>query len=289
LQSSLASIIRPAPNGYKPHISGRVLYDGPDGHNKCYDVAEDEVDTLAIVSGRRQLVGASDAQMISQHRVRDSSSRYLEAIEPGKGWELILEKPGLCDGDYYSICGRASNDDCPALAHHDSRGAIVGNEFSGWIIMDIPEIQHGLLMLRFLSYLTPEDSPRTADWSSVNNERRVRRLGSARSNQTVAGLAPPPSIFDPYDPENPMDSKERHLKALNDFPDEFKFEYSVNGVVTTLNKQEFIDKRTEPQRVFELLTLLDDASFTGKNVEVAVRLRDCGHDCMLGLTHIYWA
>jgi hypothetical protein len=82
---------------------------------------------------------------------------------------------------------------------------------------------------------------------------------------------------------------ERRLRTANDFPDEFKFEYSIGGQVTTLSKEEFLERRTQPQRVSELLTLFDDPSFSGTNVEVAIRLQDCGHDCMMAFTHLYWA
>ncbi|GKY96425.1 hypothetical protein MPSEU_000602000 [Mayamaea pseudoterrestris] len=281
-QSGLTSIIRPTASGYKPYISAKPLYDGPDGHNPCYDVADDDIDTLTIVSGRRQLIDA-DASLLLSYPLRDSSSRYLAGVVPGKGWELVYEKPGLCDGDYYSICGRASNDDCPALAHHDSRGTIVGNELSGWIVMDIPEVKNGLIMLRFLSYLTSEDSPMTKDWTSVNNERRSLRLGS---NETLRRLSMQSDLH--YDMENPMDTNAARRLTAKEFPDSFKLEYSVNGAVTTLSKDEFLLRIIEPQRVFEMITLLDDASFSSTNVEVAIRLRDCGHDCMIGLTHLYW-
>ena len=273
-KTSLVSIIRAAPNGYKPSIAGKSLYDGPEGHNPCYDVAEDEIDTLAIVNGRRQLTEAAAAVMVS-FQPEDTNPRRLAGIEPGKGWELISEKPGECDGGYYSICGRSETDDCPALGHHDSRGAIAGTEYSGWIVMDIPVVKEGLILLRFSSWFTHELAPMTQDWTSVNNERRMLRL-SVNDTHTQTKSSHLASI-DVYDPENPFDDdKRRRLRTIDDFPETFKFEYSINGKVTTLSKEEFIARRTEPQRVTELISLLDDPSFSGSNVEVAIRLRDCG-------------
>jgi hypothetical protein len=264
-------------------VSGKVLYDGSDGHNPCYDVTDNEIDTLAIVSGRRHLTEALSSQ-VSTPTLHNPSLRQLGGLVVGKGWELISVKPGVCDGGYYSICGRAANDECPALAHHDSRGTIVGTEYSGWIIMDVPSIKHGIIMLRFLTWLTVEESPRTKDWHSVNNERRSLRnnLNSTQSSSFAFDL------LESYDEDKPFEER-RRLKTAADFPDDFKFEYSINGIVTTLSKQEFLERRREPQRVFELITLMDDPSFTGSSIEVAIRLRDCGHDCVIGLTHLYWA
>lgn len=268
-ESSLVSIIKAASDGYKPVVRGTVLYDGPEGHNSCYDVPEGDINALAIVSGRRRVMADEPKQQPS-----NLHARHLTSIDIGKGWEIAEEKPGVCDGGYYSICGRSADDDCPALGHHDSRGAIVGNEFAGWIVFVIPEVKHGLIMTRFLSYLSVDSNPRTKDWTSVNNEGRMLRYGT---NATA--------IVAQYSNED----GERRLRTANDFPDEFKFEYSIGGQVTTLSKEEFLERRTQPQRVSELLTLFDDPSFSGTNVEVAIRLQDCGHDCMMAFTHLYWA
>jgi predicted nucleic-acid-binding protein len=76
-----------------------------------------------------------------------------------------------------------------------------------------------------------------------------------------------------------------------DLPDEFIFEYSIDGVITSLSKTDFLEKKQQLQRVVETVTLLDDEGFTSepKDVEVAIRLRGCGRKCTFGVSHIYWA
>ena len=74
-------------------------------------------------------------------------------------------------------------------------------------------------------------------------------------------------------------------------PDTFLFEYAIDGKITTLTRDQFLEQKKQIQRVVETLTLLDDPSFTSdaKDVEVAVRLKGCGRACTFGVSHIYWA
>jgi hypothetical protein len=76
-----------------------------------------------------------------------------------------------------------------------------------------------------------------------------------------------------------------------DLPDTFIFEYAIDGKVTTLTKDQFLEQKKQIQRVVETLTLLDDPNFTAeaKHVEIAVRLRGCGRDCTFGVSHVYRA
>jgi hypothetical protein len=275
-ETGLVSIMRPASDGYVPSVPGKVLYDGPEGHSPCFDLVVGDVNTHAIVSGRRLLLDSRQQYAESSSLALKGSDRRLTGLVSGKGWEIIMEKLGVCDGGYYSICGRASDDDCPALGHHDSRGTIVGNEYAGWVIFDIPVLQHGLIMLRYLSDITPDQNARTKGWSTVNNGGRLLRYG----------LTANVSAFN--DPGSPS-ADERVLGTVADYPADFKFEYSINGKVTTLSKQDFIDQRKEPQRFSELITLLDEPKLTGSKVELAIRLLDCGRDCTIGFTHLYWA
>jgi hypothetical protein len=96
-ESSLTSIIKPTADGYVPKNENKLLYEGPDVHNPCFDIPEGEIDLYSIVSGRRRL---RDAAADLQTSPRDSiesvqslsyvtSNRSLETgITPGKGWEV---------------------------------------------------------------------------------------------------------------------------------------------------------------------------------------------------------
>ena len=70
----------------------------------------------------------------------------------------------------------------------------------------------------------------------------------------------------------------------------YRFDYSIGGEITTLDKNSFEDRLKSPREGLGLLTILDDASVKdGKEIEVAIRMRDCGRDCTFALTHVFWA
>ena len=49
------------------------------------------------------------------------ANRTLEkkdtGIVPGKGWEVMTEPSGICDGTYDSICNRGPENDCMLQAY----------------------------------------------------------------------------------------------------------------------------------------------------------------------------
>lgn len=249
------------------------------------------MDVSAIVSGRRLLDLPVHNHIVSMSTDSDVevqaannlqlASRGLEGdIVPGKGWQLIMDLPGHCDGSYNAICGREATNECPASGHHDSRGMLSGNELSGWLVMDLPAVKDGLIILKIVTWLNEASNTVTNGWTTVNNEGGGRRLGqpseSSRNQTFGADL---------------ISDQARDLIELADLPDSFFFDYAINGKSTSLGKAEFIQRYSHPQRVVELITLLDDPSFTDEvvPVEVAVRLRGCGRDVTLGVSHIYWA
>lgn len=346
LETSLTTLIQPAEDGYVPKNVDIVEYDGPETHNKCYDIPEGEIDTLAIISNRRRLQqneipddnnndydsdanettivkSASAIKNVRNETIDDTLSRNRldaqnysststnrqrqladDAIVPGKGWILLAEPPGICDGTYDSICGRAKWTECPAIGHHDGRGILQGDEYSGWIVFTLPRVKEGLILLKVITYVDPKANWKTKGWTSVNNEKRDRRLRRINQQQ----LEPTGSIvvqeqYDENDPEQyvgqdgePLVQYEsnrnsrRKLDTIEKYPDSTIFEYAIDGVIKSLTKDELIKFVKKPQRVVEMVTLLDDASYTPKeNVKVAVRMRNCGHDCAIGISHIYWA
>jgi hypothetical protein len=291
-ETSITSILKPAPNGYVPKNEQLPLYDGPDVQNPCFDIPPGSVDVLAVVSLRRQRQRALQTTAVKTKFSRDSSEsssivagtndqsvdRAAErrrvtsdtGIEPGLGWQVIDQPAGQCDGEYNSYCGRGSNDYCPLLRHHDSRGALVGNEFAGWLVMDLPNVSAGIVVLKLVSYYPPEANTKTEGWTSVNNkDGQQRRLDESHQRRR----------------------REKDAATLDSLPETFQFEFSIDGKITTLSKDEFKDRVKKPQRVIELLTVLDDPNFTttAKNVEVGIRMLGCGRACIMGLSHVYWA
>jgi hypothetical protein len=300
-ETSLTTVIKPAaPDNYVPQNKLQQLYEGPDARNPCDNLPDDAVDVYAIVSGRRRqrnlealpsnkksflmdedhVSRISHVNTFSSNATMPLSSRSLEsddAIVPGRGWEVYDEPPGKCDGEYNSHCKRHKADSCPALGHHDARGMILGNEYSGWFVMELPNLKAGIVVMKVVTErLTPEHSTITVGWETVNNESNGRRL---------------------KDYPNIPDSKSlRSLKKIETppielLPETFQFDFAIDGKTTTWNKEEFKRHVKTPQRVLEFITLLDDPNFTSteKTVEVAFRVRGCGRSCVIGISHIYWA
>ena len=119
--------------------------------------------------------------------------------------------------------------------------------------------------MKLVTYFDPELNTRTDGWTAVNNEREGRR------------------ILEHAEP--------RQLDRVNDLPDSFVFDYAIDGKITSLTKAQFIEQLKKPQRVVEVLTILDDPSFTSspKRTRVAFRMRGCGRECTIALSHVYWA
>ena len=288
-ETSLTTVVKPAPpDDYVPRNEAVNVYDGPDVHNPCDDLPEGAVDVYAIVSAgrgrRRQLAPDRDAQRplllnrtLASRAENTSRRRHLEdddAIIPGRGWQVYDEPAGQCDGEYHSHCKRGKSDSCPMLGHHDARGMILGNEYSGWFVMELPAVQAGIVVLKLVTErLVPELSTRTDGWTTVNDDAGGRRL--------------PEYFTSPH----PRHLKKEEIKPLDLLPETFQFDFAIDGVITTLNREELKSRIKTPQRVLEMLTVLDDPNFTdaAKTVEVAFRMRGCGRTCIFGISHVYWA
>jgi len=296
--SALTSIIKPTLDGYVPKNEKKLLYEGPDAHNTCFDIPEGEVDVLNVAAGRRKLgeEGLQSRIPIDVSKVDDSStedkttslSRGLEeTIKPGKGWEVWGEPPGLCDGTYNGMCGRWTKDECVMYGHHDGRGAVIGNEYSGWLVMTLNDLKEGIIILKLHTWHTKDESTVTKGWTSVDNALGRRRLGQ-KSIQLDDGKPVPTN---PSDSDGPVDRMLMRSYDTPELPDGFVLEYAIDGKITTLTKDQFLAEKKQIQRVVETLTVLDDPNFTSesKDVEIAIRLRGSGASIVFGVSHVYWA
>jgi hypothetical protein len=234
---------------------------------------EGEINYLAIienddkpVSSRQLLSPLSDGetQRHDEHSYNNQiSHRTLEGLPIGRGWSLD-GKPGdrHCNGTWDSQCGRGPGEPCLLYGHNDGRGGLMFDSFSGWMVLRFT-IKEGIIFIKFDTWYPPEAAGLTKGWTEENNGATRRDLSDM------------------------MD--ERHLAEM--CPD-LLFEYSVNGKITTLTKDEFLAQKKQVQRVVETLTILDDPNFTsGKEMEVefGVRIRGCQRITTFHLTHVYWA
>ena len=322
-EAALTSIVKPAPSRYVP-VNGNkrpALYDGPDVHNPAYDIPEGEVDVLSVVMGRRRLQATKQQSnwynaffqmklmqpwMKTARTLSTSATtvtpqhhrRLDEEIIPGEGWDVALEVQGYCDGTYDSVCAHAPDEECFLLGHPDGRGAIVGGDLSGWLVMTLKALKEGIIVVKLQTWHVQDENPKARSWSTVNGESRDLGESEVSEQESVdnrddmfyMGDLAYPEVDEtiPIDPHRNVKMRSYECPTL---PDTFAFDYAINGKVTTLNSTEFLAQKKNLQRVVETLTLLDDPEFTTdeQDVEVAFRLRDSGRPIVFGISHIYWA
>ncbi len=134
----------------------------------------------------------------------------------------------------------------------------------------------GIIVLKLHTWHNDPEQGRTAGWTTVNNT-----VGRGELGNTSASLI---SI------ESERDLKTRKYDTPP-LPDTFVFEYAINGAITSLDKDKFLEKKKDIQHLVETITLLDDPGFAkegAQDVEIAVRFTGCGRQCTFGLSHIFW-
>ena len=325
METSVSSLLKAAPpDSYRPRNSLTVLYNGPDAHNPCFDLPEGAVDVVARINqnatlpeSRRRILEDDDS--ISTATPLSTATRSTivsedpstimndtEMIVPGRGWQIVDEPQGVCDGTYDSVCAKSTRNRCVLYGHHDERGAVLGSEMAGWLVMQIPreELQAGILMLKLHTWYDANDNWRTAGWKTVNNVDPTE--AGSDSNRLVEDDEDLTLETDEDVKSNATDPTDRRnlkkrMYVTPDLNQQFQFEFAIDGVITSWNKTEFLAQKQDIQRMVEIVTLLDDETFAttsqrsggsgeeGNMVEVAIRLRGCNHRCFFGVSHVYWA
>lgn len=274
-KTSIQTLLKPAANGYIPHASSAAQYTGPGPYNPKLDPPEGAVDVLAIISNGRSYDALPP-------RIRKLD---VDVINPGLGWQMSDSPAGYCDGTWNSECGREPGTTCLLSGHSDRRGGLIMDGYSGWLVLTLPAILEGIIMLKIETWHSVMENSITRNWKSINNERRSLRHASPPANNGNMQ-------FEAHE----FEANQRLLKAQPpDYCDKFRFEYAIDGHITSLDKQTFAQNFTQPlQRVVEIQTLLDDPDYTKgetRPVEVGIRMLGC-HDTTgkaMKLTHIYWA
>ena len=152
--------------------------------------------------------------------------------------------------------------------------------------MNLKDVKEGIIVVKLHTWHYDSENTVTQGWTNVNNERHLRR---GEHNDIFQDNNEFHYVL------NGDEGSERVLMRSYDtpeLPDDFVFEYAIDGQVTSLSKTAFLEKKQQIQRVVETLTLLDDENFTSekKDVEVAIRMaRGCNRACTFGVSHIYWA
>eukprot|EP00934_Nitzschia_sp_Nitz4_P005318 Nitzschia sp. Nitz4//scaffold398_size17708//4157//6632//NITZ4_008802-RA/size17708-augustus-gene-0.22-mRNA-1//1//CDS//3329550300//5308//frame0 len=233
-----------------------TIYQPPDVFNPALHPPLEAVDVLNIVEN------GIDFESIP---VTDYTSHYaqpsIESLPSRPFYAASLDTyagEDRCDGTVDSWCQRSADNPCLLYGHNDGRLGIKMDSLSGWVNMYLPNVKNGRIVVKFETWHAKESVSATADLETESNER-------VRSRQ----LKPP----------------------VPEYCDDFRFEYAIDGVEHSLNKEEFLAKRMEAQRVVELVVLLNDPNFTNgesKQVELAMRMTGCGRVKVFKFTHIYW-
>jgi hypothetical protein len=199
-------------------------------------------------------------------------------IKPGKGW-FVATAAGAdnCDGTYDSFCARNVNG-CFLSGHNDFRGGLAFDSYSGWLILNLENMRHGVITLKIEDWHPSGFNPLTKEWKCENNEcegRMLREESSSINNNVTTS------------------NDSRRLKAaVPEYCPEFQIDYAIDGAIQTLDVQQWMSKFTYPQRVVQLWTMSDDENLTNgetRDVEFAIRMRGCDTRKQFRLTHIYWA
>jgi hypothetical protein len=251
------------------------FYEPPDLFNPSLHPPEGEIDVLNIV----ELGTAFEPVTVPDYTdiYKKPAFENPPKVPLGKGLG-ILGKAGdpFCDGSVNSFCDRDAGGSCPLSGHNDGRNVILFDGYSGWVVFNIPDLKNGYIAVKYHSWHQADSIPATNGWNSINNEEQSRYLVH-EPNHTIG-----------------RHTDTRSLKGVEPLPfcDAFQFEYAIDGTITTLSLSEWQARSKQVQRVVEVLTVLDDPSYTGgeeREVEVAIRITGCARQKTFGLTHVYWS
>lgn len=326
-QTSIRSILKHQNQVYRPF---KNVYDPPDVRNPALDVPDGEIDYLSIVENGNDFIplNARKRGEVSYSARSLSKGQKGDAIKisPGKGWNLdSISAPDNCDGSYDSFCGRSFDNDCLLYGHNDYRGGLVFDGLSGWLVMNLEDFKHGIIMIKVEDWHQSGENKKTEGWTCENNNCvngdnaddnthqmrrwRWRKLGSAAEGGQrllrggggggggVGELDANRNDAVDHSTIRQQRERPRELKpAVPEYCDDFQFQFAVDGKVTTWNLQQWQERMVQLQRVVQLWTLMDDESggepageSESRTVELAIRATGCGRNKTFYLTHVYWA
>lgn len=295
-QTSIRSIARPDPDGKKMELQ-ELAYEGKNLPNPMLQLPDGKIDVKSIVSNRK----LSEFQYSEQDLNRKSVS---SDIVPGSYW-YANGWNGFCDGtiDSSDTCHRENSNNCLLSGHNDFRSGVMGDEYSGWLVLDLKDVKEGIIMLKIHTWKNAKIvggqayNPLT-EGMDVDGNRNLRgNIGGENSSyhrELHEKLVDTSYSYIDKDTED-ADIRELKKKIEEVMPESFEFDFAINGKVTTWDKEKFLSENMHFQRVVEIFTLLDDENWdssdlkNGNDVELALRVRGTGRIQTLDLTHVYWA
>jgi len=300
-ETSIRSIIV-MPEGTQLNEIPSLLYEGENVPNPMLMVPEGEIDVLKISNYQKRSLAM---EIQKDDRVEEDVVSKGELTQARRGTQITPEsnmwyhyavRNGHCDGSLSSsTCNRQDGNTCLLSGHNDERSGIIGDSYSGWLVMNLKDVKEGLIIVKFQlwknSNVVGGSQVPTTEGMDKGERRFLRKLSNETSKKDDDYILNEDDLFSD-NVDHSVDLEYRFTKADPDdaIPDEFEFDFAIDGKVTTWNKKQILEKRQKLQRVVELFTLLDDEDWGEKrDVEVAIRSRGGGRVQTLDLTHIYWA
>ncbi|KAL9181799.1 hypothetical protein ACHAXT_012142 [Thalassiosira profunda] len=218
-------------------------------------------------------------------------------IVPGLGLWVKWGRTGVCDGSSHHWCDKGCGSGCLMGGTQDNRGMVCFTGLSGWAVFDIKDVKHGFIGARMEPWHRGNEMSTTRGWSSVNNggkgnygkRGRERELHEEAQRQTMQ------EGFEEMEREIEQDilaegdhSRRRLGGGQSCGWSSYTFEWALNGEVVTWPKGEYCNHFTRLSYNLDVIKFLDDESKTG-DFELAMRLTNCKSECVMCLSHLYWA
>lgn len=279
--TSIRSIIKhdeyfpePPPNLYDPPDTRMPNLEVPKGAVDYVNIVENGVDFVSSPARKRAVADRLVHRKLSnQPYIRVSNLTY------GIGWSLLTKSAAdNCDGTYDSFCGRSKGDNCLLYGHNDDRGGIFMDSLSGWIVMNLENVEQGVIAVKFETWHLTNENPRTDGWTCINNHCGDRHLVAYESERP---------------PIHPGSTVHRDLKKQSPpaICDDFKLEFAIDGEITSWDRAKFLERKSNPERVVEIVTLVDNPEFSingPRDVELAIRIIGCQRINTFLFSHVYW-
>lgn len=162
------------------------VYDGPDVFNPSLHPPPGAVNVLSIVEAgptfQAVLVPQYSRDYYKKPKFKDATK-----VPVGKGAYLdTYVGDYYCDGSVDSWCDRGEGQACLLQHHNDDRNGIKFDGYSGWDVMNLPDVLHGLIVIKVEMWHPKENIQKTKGWTSINNEgespqRHLRHSAKSRN------------------------------------------------------------------------------------------------------------
>lgn len=284
-------------------VAGARRLDAAAGHRNGRELRRRSLDPASVwsefKSGRDEFL-----DQISGDKYRNATDmRRLasdkDAIVPGYGVWVDWGKDGYCDGTNHNWCAKSKESSCLMGGTHDNRGSVCFDGLSGWVVFDVKNVKHGFIGARMEPWRGKGIVETTNGWTDVNNggkgnydkseDQRSRTLRREREMQAMRADTErmETEIEEAIVDEDPAGRKLGGGQSCG-VVDDYTFEWSINGKVTSWNKAQFCDRFTRLAYNIDVMVFLDDASQSG-DFELGMRMTNVGREGTMCLTHLYWA